>query len=216
MSTRQYDDDTTIWDPKGRLHQVEYAMKAVQRGTVVVGVTSKQYAVLGAFKMTDKKYDEPQEKLTKCLDHIGMAISGLISDGRVLCNHAISKALNTQLLFNRPIPVNRLASELGDTTREELIKYVIEAIRVSIPDSKKKIDFGIKNVSIGVVGHPSPDATSSEDYLEGLEKFHILEEEELVPYFAESSSSPSGNDGDSQDQQQQSPRQPGTATMDVE
>ncbi|KAJ1673733.1 Proteasome subunit alpha type-6, partial [Spiromyces aspiralis] len=113
-ATRMYDDDTTIWDPKGRIHQVEYAAKAIQQGSPVVGIASKEYVVIGGLKLSPNKYDEPYEKINKVDTHIGMAMSGLISDGRVLCNFARTRSMQYRLTYQRPLPVNRLVSELGD------------------------------------------------------------------------------------------------------
>ena len=46
LCRNQYDTDVTTWSPQGRLHQVEYAMKAVELGSAAVGCVSKTHAVL--------------------------------------------------------------------------------------------------------------------------------------------------------------------------
>jgi 20S proteasome subunit alpha 6 len=50
MFRNQYDGDITIWSPKGRIHQVEYALEAVKHGSACVGLKSK--------KITGKKNRE--------------------------------------------------------------------------------------------------------------------------------------------------------------
>ena len=46
MFRNQYDTDVTVWSPQGRLHQVEYAMEAVNQGTVCLGLRSSTHVVL--------------------------------------------------------------------------------------------------------------------------------------------------------------------------
>lgn len=46
MFRNQYDTDVTVWSPQGRLHQVEYAIEAVNQGTVCLGLRSKTHVVL--------------------------------------------------------------------------------------------------------------------------------------------------------------------------
>ncbi|CAG9855558.1 unnamed protein product [Phyllotreta striolata] len=50
MFRNQYDSDVTVWSPQGRLHQVEYAMEAVNLGSATVGLKSTSHAVIIALK----------------------------------------------------------------------------------------------------------------------------------------------------------------------
>ena len=52
MFRNQYDSDITTWSPQGRLHQIEYALEAVKQGSAVVGIQSKDAAVLVALKVS--------------------------------------------------------------------------------------------------------------------------------------------------------------------
>jgi len=81
----QYDTDVTTWSPQGRLFQIEYAMEAVKQGSAIVGVTSDTHAVLAAIKRTPSELASYQQKIFRIDDHMGMAMSGLTSDGRSLC-----------------------------------------------------------------------------------------------------------------------------------
>lgn len=80
----QYDSDVTVWSPQGRLHQVEYAMEAVKLGSATVGLKNKQFAVLIALKRAVSELSAYQKKIIPIDDHIGISISGLTADARML------------------------------------------------------------------------------------------------------------------------------------
>ena len=84
MFRNQYDTDVTTFSPAGRLHQVEYAMEAVQQGSCSVGLRTSQWAVVASLKRSSSELASYQQKVFKVDQHIGIAISGLISDARVL------------------------------------------------------------------------------------------------------------------------------------
>ncbi len=71
-------------------------------------------------------------------DHVGIAIAGLTSDARVLryvlffelvfsnltalfSNFMRQQAMSSRMVFNRPIPVNRLVSSIADSTYHPLV-----------------------------------------------------------------------------------------------
>lgn len=104
---------TTI-SPQGRLFQVEYAMEAVKQGAASVGAASKTHVVLVALKRTPGELASYQKKIFSVDDHIGVAISGLTSDARVLSKYMQAQALNSRMNMDRPIPVQRLVADISD------------------------------------------------------------------------------------------------------
>lgn len=80
----QYDSDVTVWSPQGRLHQVEYAMEAVKLGSATVGLKNKDFAVLIALKRAVSELSAHQKKIMPIDDHIGICMSGLTADARML------------------------------------------------------------------------------------------------------------------------------------
>ena len=46
MPARGYDMTPTMYSPDGRIYQVEYAIETVKRGTLAVGVKSKDGVVM--------------------------------------------------------------------------------------------------------------------------------------------------------------------------
>jgi len=56
-------------------------------------------------------------------DHVGIAIAGLTSDARVLSNFMRQQALASKMVFNRPVPVNRLVSAIADKAQVNTQEY---------------------------------------------------------------------------------------------
>ncbi|KAG8744846.1 hypothetical protein FRC10_009370 [Ceratobasidium sp. 414] len=114
MFRNTYDSDNTVFSPQGRLHQVEYALEAVKQGSAVVGLRSKTHAIFLALKRSPNELASYQKKILRIDDHCGVAIAGLTSDARVLSNFMRQQAMSSRMLFNRPIPVNRLVSAIAE------------------------------------------------------------------------------------------------------
>ena len=53
--SRRYDSRTTMFSPEGRLYQVEYAIEAISKAGVVVGITAEDGVVLVAEKKISSK-----------------------------------------------------------------------------------------------------------------------------------------------------------------
>ncbi len=103
---RGYDMAITQFSPEGRLFQVEYAIEAVRRGATAIVCKNKGSVVY----VVEKKSSELQEvigseKIFKIDDHIGVAISGLTSDARVLIDRARIQAQVNLLNYDETISV---------------------------------------------------------------------------------------------------------------
>jgi len=109
-----YDRAITVFSPDGRLLQVEYARKTVSQGTTVIGLVCKDGVVFVADKRTVYKLIVPEtvEKIFQLDEHIGGAISGLTSDGRVLIERAQKEAQKYKLTYDEKIDVPTLTREI--------------------------------------------------------------------------------------------------------
>ncbi|KAG6903324.1 hypothetical protein C0995_013077 [Termitomyces sp. Mi166 len=123
MFRNTYDSDNTVFSPQGRLHQVEYALEAVKQGSAAVGLRSKTHSVLLALKRSTGELASYQQKMFRIDDHVGIAIAGLTSDARVLSNFMRQQAMSSKMIFNRPVPVNRLVSAIADKAQVNTQEY---------------------------------------------------------------------------------------------
>lgn len=124
MFRNQYDTDVTVFSPQGRLHQVEYAMEAVNQGTVVLGLRSATHVVLGAVKRQPNDLAAHQQKIHKIDDNLGVGTSGLTADGRSIVKHMRTEALNHRYVYGTQIQGNRLALDLADMHQRCTQSYV--------------------------------------------------------------------------------------------
>lgn len=114
MFRNQYDSDVTVWSPQGRLHQVEYAMEAVKLGSATVGLKSKTHAVLIALKRASSELSAHQKKIIPIDKHMGISISGLTADARILSRYMRTECLNYKYAHDDTLPVGRLITSLGN------------------------------------------------------------------------------------------------------
>lgn len=126
MHRQQYDTDVTVWAPTGRLHQVEYAMNAVQWGSAVLGLRSDKFVVLAAIKRRSENSELASytRKLFKIDNHLGMAMSGLTADARSLARYMRTESLNHQYVYGTPIAAGRLVGDVADKHQRCTQTYV--------------------------------------------------------------------------------------------
>jgi len=123
MFRNQYDSDVTVWSPAGRLHQVEYAMEAVKQGSATVGVKSKTHAVIVALKRASSDLAAHQKKIIPVDSHMGVSISGLTADARLMVRYMRTECLNYRYAQDVPIPINRLMNTLGNKMQLSTQRY---------------------------------------------------------------------------------------------
>jgi len=110
-----YDRAIVVFSPEGKMYQIEYAGKAVERATTVVGVTFKNGVVLAAVKAIQKLMVPGSiEKISKVDNHIGLATCGILGDSRVLVDFARIRAQVNRITYDEPVEVSALAKEIGD------------------------------------------------------------------------------------------------------
>jgi len=113
---RQYDGAITIFSPEGRIYQVEYALELVKRGSPIVGVRSTEGVVLAAMEPQLSKLAAPRgsKNIFRIDEHVGVAISGLSPDARVLIRRARISAQSNRMTYAEPIDIEELTSSVGD------------------------------------------------------------------------------------------------------
>jgi proteasome alpha subunit len=111
-----YDRAITMFSPDGRLLQVEYAKKTVKQGSTIVGAVCKDGVVIVADKriMDKLMVADEIEKVYQIDDHIGAAVSGLVSDGRILVERAQLKAQQYKATYDSPIDLIEVVKDVSD------------------------------------------------------------------------------------------------------
>ncbi len=115
-----YDRSLTMFSPEGRLYQVEYALEAVRRGTLCIGLKS---SVAGAAIITRKRFGKLMDqstiqKIFKMDEHIGCAIAGLHADSRILVDYARVQCQVHRLTYNEPVRVTTITRKLADIKQQ--------------------------------------------------------------------------------------------------
>lgn len=115
MKQMGYDRAIVVFSPEGRMYQVEYARKAVEKASTVVGVTFANGVVLAASRSIQKLLvPESIEKISKVDDHIGIASCGILADSRVLVDYARVKSQVNRITYSEPIEISALVKDICD------------------------------------------------------------------------------------------------------
>ena len=119
MSIMRYDTDCVTWNPDGKLLQVNYACEAVTQGTICIALKSDTAGVLVAVKKNPTKLACYQEKIHKISDNIGVGISGMTADSRVLCKYMRKENLVNKNLFGKDLLVETLSNKIAYKLHEK-------------------------------------------------------------------------------------------------
>ena len=104
-----YDRAITLFNPDGRILQVEYAKRTVSQGFAAVGLVGKECIVFVADRKAHEleKLIRPEsiEKIFQIDLHMAAAISGMIADGRMLIDKAQNNAQEYKMTYNQPADI---------------------------------------------------------------------------------------------------------------
>jgi proteasome alpha subunit len=114
-----YDRAITVFSPDGRLYQVEYAIETVRRGTLAIGLKSKEGVILAVEEKARKlQISNVTQKIFQVDDHIGVAAAGYIPDARTQVDHARFFAQSNRLIYDEPVDVEGVAKNLADMAQQ--------------------------------------------------------------------------------------------------
>ena len=191
MFRNQYDTDITTWSPQGRLYQVEYAMEAVKQGSATVAIKSKTHAVVASLKRAPQAdLASFQSKSFPISQNCGMAISGLISDARVLARYMRTECMNYEFMYGSVMPIGTLLSNVADkcqhsTQSSARRPFGVGALVIGSDDAGVHLyqTCPSGNVYAAKAAGIGARSQSSRTYLERhYETFPSLSLEELIPH----------------------------------
>jgi len=110
--SRRYDQSTTTFSPEGRLHQVEYAIEAINNAGTCVGIVcpNGEGIVLAAEKRVVSKLLAPSkisEKTYPIDNHICCLVAGFSSDAAILIQQARLGAQRYLYAYQESVPVEQ-------------------------------------------------------------------------------------------------------------
>lgn len=115
MKQMGYDRATVMFSPEGRMYQVEYARKAVEKASTAVGALFSNGVVLAAARSLQKLLvTESSEKISKIDKHIGLAACGILADSRVLVDYARIRSQINRITYGEPIELWALVKDISD------------------------------------------------------------------------------------------------------
>jgi proteasome alpha subunit len=104
-----------MYSPDGRIYQVEYAIETVKRGTLAIGVKSKDGVVMAVEEIPRKlQVSGLTQKIFQVDDHIGVAAAGYIPDARVQVDDARTFSQSHKLIYDEQVEVEIVAKHLAD------------------------------------------------------------------------------------------------------
>lgn len=114
-----YDRAITVFSPDGRLYQVEYAIETVRRGTIAVGIKTKDGVIIAVEEKPRKlQISETAQKIFQIDDHIGVAAAGYIPDARSQVDNARFFSQSNKLIYDEPVDVETVVKHLADQCQQ--------------------------------------------------------------------------------------------------
>ena len=119
MASRGYDMTPTMYSPDGRIYQVEYAIETVKRGTLALGIATKQGVIMAVEeKPRTLQTNNITQKIFQVDHHIGVAAAGYIPDARVQVDSARFFSQGNKMTYDESVEVATVAKHLADQAHQ--------------------------------------------------------------------------------------------------
>ncbi|MBT5200340.1 MAG: archaeal proteasome endopeptidase complex subunit alpha [Thaumarchaeota archaeon] len=119
MASRGYDMTPTMYSPDGRIYQVEYAIETVKRGTLALGISTKEGVILAVEeKPRTLQTKNITQKIFQVDYHIGVAAAGYIPDARVQVDGARFFSQGNRMTYDESVEIGTVAKYLADQAHQ--------------------------------------------------------------------------------------------------
>jgi proteasome alpha subunit len=109
----------TMYSPDGRIYQVEYAMETVKRGTLALGIKTKEGVIMAVEeKPRALQTSNITQKIFQVDFHIGVAAAGYIPDARVQVDNARFFSQGSKMTYDEAVEVETVAKHLADQSHQ--------------------------------------------------------------------------------------------------
>jgi proteasome alpha subunit len=105
-----------MFNPDGRLFQVEYAKEAVRKGATSIGLTTKDSVIFVAHKNIGSEplaVSSTIQKVFRVDSRIGATYSGMVADGLHIIDASRSQAQNHKLVYDDVKSIESLAKNIS-------------------------------------------------------------------------------------------------------
>jgi len=129
-----YDLSSTTFSPDGRVFQVEYANKAVEKSGTCVGVRCADGVVMGVEKVIISKMlvEGSNRRIFTVDTHCGISLAGIAADAKQIVNRARSEARGYRSFYGSPIPGHVLADRLAGFIHTYTLYWYLRPFGASI------------------------------------------------------------------------------------
>jgi proteasome alpha subunit len=108
-----------MYSPDGRIYQVEYAMETVKRGTLAIGICSKEGIILAVEeKARTLQTRNITQKIFQVDFHIGAAAAGYIPDARIQVDSARFFSQGNRMTYDESVEIATVAKYLADQSHQ--------------------------------------------------------------------------------------------------
>ena len=98
---------------------MEYAIETVRRGSIALGIKTKNGVILAAEEKTKKlQISKSAQKIFQIDNHIGVVAAGYIPDARSQADNARFFSQSNRLVYDEPVEVESLAKHLADQAQQ--------------------------------------------------------------------------------------------------
>ncbi len=119
MASRGYDMTPTMYSPDGRIYQVEYAIETVKRGTLALGISTKEGVIMAVEeKARALQTNNLTQKIFQVDFHIGVAAAGYIPDARIQVDNARLFSQGNKMTYDESVEVGTVAKHLADQSHQ--------------------------------------------------------------------------------------------------
>jgi len=109
----------TMYSPDGRIYQVEYAMETVKRGTLAIGICSKEGVIIAVEeKARTLQTRNITQKIFQVDFHIGVAAAGYIPDARIQVDNARFFSQGNRMTYDESVEIATVAKHLADQSHQ--------------------------------------------------------------------------------------------------
>ncbi|AFN83077.1 20S proteasome sububit alpha [Encephalitozoon romaleae SJ-2008] len=143
-----FKQSVNTYSSEGRIHQIEYAMKAMNLGTTTIGVRTKEFVILCSEKKILSTLQNPKSvvKHYKIYDHIVLGFSGISGDTKTIVKRSRDFCISHTHMYGE------------NTSVERLLKYLSSlSLRFGEEDEAKMIfrrPFGVSLIIAGFDTEP--------------------------------------------------------------